>query len=83
MTGRQKYSIDEIARMREAVTTLTGSDGAEERLRTYMLNGTEPAELEQAAAQHMDPIMRRQKDLAKLSDEWTRQQQYRGGVSGF
>jgi hypothetical protein len=50
----RKYSIAEIDRMRDAVSLMvpdraTPSDRIieiEERLRTYMANGTEPEELE-------------------------------------
>ena len=60
MSGR-KYSIDEIDRMRRAVRTIEGHQPGfrlrggkadyicEERLRTYMLNGTAPEELETEA----------------------------------
>jgi hypothetical protein len=58
-----KYSVDEIDRMRETVRRLLTPKGGglysynpeqrtkeiEERLRTYMLNGTEPSELEKSA----------------------------------
>lgn len=55
-----KYTVDEIRRMREAVETLTGSDGAEDRLRTYMQNGTTVEELEAAARQIENARMARQ-----------------------
>lgn len=49
MTQR-KYSLAEIDRMRSVIGSQVGpfrNDGAvEERLRTYMLNGTDPLELE-------------------------------------
>lgn len=72
----RKYSLDEIDRMRMAVHDISGGNGVslslvEERLRTYMLNGTSPEELETAARQHNDPVMRRQKELANLARSWT------------
>lgn len=70
-----KYSIDDIAKMRRAVVTLTGSEGAEDRLRTYMQNETTVAELEAAAAREeairMDEQMMRQRQF--VSDEYYRQ----------
>lgn len=54
----RKYSVAEIDRMRDAVHTLCTPVGVghrpvevEERLRTYMLNGTDPEELEDAASE--------------------------------
>lgn len=53
---QRKYSISEIDRMRVAISSgMSWSHGAkdtpiiEDRLRTHMLNGTEPEELEAAA----------------------------------
>lgn len=50
---QRKYSVAEIDRMRELINfSFTGQlprnleEIVEHRLRTYMLNGTEPAELE-------------------------------------
>jgi hypothetical protein len=72
----RKYSLDEITQMRLAVLDLAGGNRAsltvvEDQLRTYMQNGTEPVELIDAARQHNDPIMRRQKELADLSRNWS------------
>lgn len=49
MQNPYKYSVDDIARMRIAVQSLTGTEGAEDRLRTYMFYGTLVWELEEAA----------------------------------
>lgn len=46
---QRKYSVREIDRMRDAISSMFGSHGAEDKLRTYMMNGTDPAELEEAA----------------------------------
>lgn len=55
---KKKYSVDEIARMRAAVETMTSTlpfedraTATEVRLCTYMLNGTTPEELEEAVDQ--------------------------------
>lgn len=53
----RKYSLDEIDQMRLAVLDLAGGWRAslavvEDRLRTYMLNGTDPEELVHAAKEH-------------------------------
>ena len=51
----RKYSIDEIDRMRRAVHDICrNNDLVEDRLRTYMLNGTEPEELMQYAKNNLD-----------------------------
>lgn len=63
-----KYSVDEIRRMREAVEALTGSVGAEDRLRTYMQNETTVEELERAALEYLDPIMRQQRAMQLQAD---------------
>lgn len=51
--AERKYSVTEIDQMRFAMVRMyLGPDNPtliEERLRTYMLNGTEPDELEEAA----------------------------------
>jgi hypothetical protein len=46
----RKYSVAEIDRMRILIMKMRRFDTipVEERLRTYMLNGSEPEELEQA-----------------------------------
>jgi hypothetical protein len=52
MREERKYSVAEIDEMRDSVgLMLIGGDhkAVEERLRTYMLNGTEPGELAAAA----------------------------------
>jgi hypothetical protein len=54
---QRKYSVAEIDEMRAAVAGMWSMPAdetlkmrlVEERLRTYMLNGTEPSELEEAA----------------------------------
>lgn len=55
--SERKYSISELDRMRRALRWLkpyrseeTTPLLIEDRLRTYMLNGTDPEELEQAAS---------------------------------
>jgi ATP-dependent Clp protease ATP-binding subunit ClpA len=70
MVERRKYSVDEIDRMRRAVETLGGSVGAEERLRTYMLNRTTVEELESAARDKLDPVMQRQREIAREANQW-------------
>lgn len=83
---KRKYSIEEIDRMREAVE-LMQPDGVynereeerriERELRTYMRNGTDPAELEGCAQQRLEENMRdeeamerrRQESLASLPAE--------------
>lgn len=50
--SERKYSVSEIDRMRQALLSICGMDRdflgpVEEQLRTYMLNGTDPEELEQ------------------------------------
>lgn len=45
----RKYDLEEIDRMRAAVGELAPQDSIEDRLRTYMLNGSGPEELEQYA----------------------------------
>lgn len=57
--SERKYSVSEIDQMRNSVDWMTTPYGAyypekrkaeiEDRLRTYMLNGTEPRELHEAA----------------------------------
>lgn len=58
--GERKYSIAEIDQMRAAIRSICIQSGVayypaektaeiEERLRTYMINGTEPVELRNAA----------------------------------
>jgi hypothetical protein len=50
--AERKYSVAEIDRMRAAVATKSfGDPGVEDRLRTYMLNGTDPDELEASVAE--------------------------------
>lgn len=51
----RKYSVSEIDRMRDTIDRYYDTDGpqdAAERLRTYMLNGTDPDELEAAGRTH-------------------------------
>lgn len=59
MSEQRKYSISEIDRMRSALEWSYGggvynaaarSAEVEDRLRTYMLNGTDPEELEERTA---------------------------------
>lgn len=48
----RKYDVAEIDRMRAAVARLlvnSGATNAEDHLRTYMVNGTDPEELEKYA----------------------------------
>jgi hypothetical protein len=48
----RKYTANEITRMRAAVHSMIGpreANDGEERLRTYMMNATDPAELEAEA----------------------------------
>jgi hypothetical protein len=63
MTER-KYSVSEIDKMRQAVDVLLTRNGVpfrkadrvveiEQRLRTYMMNGTDPKELEEKAQAHI------------------------------
>jgi hypothetical protein len=54
--GQARYTVDEIDEMRKAVRTISydeypgGNPGlAEDKLRTYMLNGTTPEELAEQA----------------------------------
>lgn len=60
--GEPRYSLSEIDRMRRALLTLVWQEVAyrregqheivaEDRLRTHMLNGTPPDELERAASE--------------------------------
>ena len=79
------YTVDEIAAMREAVSTLGGSAGAEDRLRTYMQNETDPAELKAAARRKMDPVMERQREIQEQAEAWQeRNSDLRSGLlSGF
>jgi hypothetical protein len=69
----RKYSVQEIDRMRVAIPKLAqryeALDGVtkEERLRTYMLNGTDPEELEREAEAAM-----RQRRLKKSGDDLIR-----------
>ena len=65
---KRKYSVAEIDRMRDAVALMVPVRESnldrvieiEERLRTYMANGTEPDELESAA----DPFLVAVEELA-------------------
>jgi hypothetical protein len=54
---QRKYSVTEIDRMRYSVQCMYmgpfNPELVEGRLRTYMVNGTEPEELEQAATERM------------------------------
>lgn len=65
MGERRKYSVDEIDAMRADVKILAtgqspfgwrgpGTTEVEDRLRTFMLNGTCPSELRSAAEKKMD-----------------------------
>jgi hypothetical protein len=51
MQKRQTYSVAEIGRMRAAAVRLHQHGEFEEYLRTYMMNGTDPQELEDAATE--------------------------------
>jgi hypothetical protein len=57
--AERKYSVSEIDRMRRAVALMmigpcrNGAE-VEDRLRTYMLNGTDPEELDEAAKPHIE-----------------------------
>lgn len=71
-----KYSIEEIDRMRSA-TKMLNSSAVEDRLRTFMLNGTEPEEIEAAALmQHemtvarVEAALAQSKHLIKPSKNW-------------
>lgn len=59
----RKYSVAEIDRMRKAIdsTYYLQAPAVEDRLRTYMLNGTDPEELERAMHAHYDQIARKAK----------------------
>lgn len=53
--SERKYLVAEIDRMRRAISfgySCDGSADIENRLRTYMLNGTSPEELEQMASEN-------------------------------
>jgi hypothetical protein len=65
MPSERKYSVSEIDQMRRAVNEMLMRPGTvfrasertvavEERLRTYMLNGTDPEELRKSAAEHIE-----------------------------
>lgn len=61
MTAYRHYDLDEIDRMRTAISTILDreADGrVEDQLRTYMMNGTSPQSLEQEA------------DLAERRRKW-------------
>lgn len=51
MTNQRKYSVDEIDAMRDSIQRIYGmyssneAKNIEERLRTFMMNGTDPSEL--------------------------------------
>jgi hypothetical protein len=54
MPKRRKYSVSEIDRMRAALSDCNSvwkARDLEDRLRTYMLNGTDPEELEARGAE--------------------------------
>lgn len=68
--SERKYSVAEIDRMRDAIFDADsyepGGGGirpelVETRLRTYMVNGTEPSELEQKAREAQDRWKARQR----------------------
>lgn len=83
MQNPLKYSLDEIARMRAAVSYLTGSEGAEDRLRTYMMNGTDADELVKAA--EAERTIRESVQLSRQRDMqwWSDKQQTTSFVSGL
>jgi hypothetical protein len=71
----RKYSVEEIDQMRRSIDTMMSSHRSydpveqakkiEERLRTYMLNGTEPDELKRNASEHFDRLYASQQWAAK------------------
>jgi hypothetical protein len=68
--AERKYSVAEIDRMRGALVSMCSSDrDAEDRLRTYMLNGTEPEELEGAANEHSELMCQRQREEVEMMRE--------------
>lgn len=77
-----KYSIEEIDAMRRAVDTLCDNGNSynpdirgkevEERLRTYMQNGTTPAELASAANKHSDALYKQQEVRQKIWEDAAR-----------
>lgn len=76
--AERRYTVAEIDRMRIAVEQLFPMDiaydravrakQAEERLRTYMLNGTEPEELEQHAKEARERRDQRMRAAGRLVD---------------
>ena len=77
--SERKYSVAEIDQMRRDVRELNGGHSgndmvAEEMLRTYMLNGTEPDELKEAAdkRRHGRPLMN------EYHSPYTQDQSFRG-----
>jgi hypothetical protein len=76
---QRTYTVDEIEQMRSDVRELNGGHGgsdmvAEEMLRTYMLNGTEPSDLKEAADKRRSgrPLMN------EVSSGYAQDQRYRG-----
>jgi hypothetical protein len=63
----RKYSIAEIDRMRRAVAFSCSCKEVEDRLRTYMLNGTDPEELERMKADIIEARIQQKRAARDLS----------------
>jgi hypothetical protein len=67
-----RYSVAEIDAMRRCVRAMSNHyndkpEAIEARLRTYMVNGTTVAELEEAAERHFGEAARRQNEMIRLN----------------
>lgn len=78
MTEPRKYSVAEIDAMRKSITWSYGSGSydpaqraadTEDRLRTYMQNGTEPEELAEMAKQRLDADLAHQRAAIAFQKE--------------
>jgi hypothetical protein len=76
--AERKYSVSEIDRMRRAITEVvwdqhwspkTQAPVIEDRLRTYMLNGTEPEELEALSKPIVEKREAEDADCCKRDEE--------------
>ena len=78
--AKRKYSVEEIDTMRGFVTHLfpwgvsyrpeVRAREVEERLRTHMLNGTTPGELEAAAREHFEREHQRQQEYQRAMTQF-------------